>query len=184
MGNDDKKISGNELDDDDRGETVEIENADSRVSTTESTEKKSLWKKRAVILFAFVCLGITAVLSFNAWVVLPKEEPQKTAVIQVKRQAESLLKIDSFVIPYDKSNFSYVSLSVSFQVAENSLRNEIINKERFIRDKIYELLLTYFNQTAEIPTPEPVKDLIAKEVNGALSKGEVNKLYLTQFLFI
>jgi flagellar basal body-associated protein FliL len=184
MTNHNEKISGNELEDDNLDENAENGNDPSQVSPIETAGKKSLLTKRAVIVITTVCFCITAFISMSAWYVFSKETPRKAAVVEAENKEESLLKMDSFVIPYNKDNFSYISFSVSLCVPEGSLREEMITKKGLIRGKIYELVLTYLDQSGEIPAPEPVKGLIAESINDALSEGEVNELFLTQFLLI
>jgi flagellar basal body-associated protein FliL len=184
MEDDDTKISGNELGDSDSGEVETDQAGETREISTAVAQDKSPRRKRKLFLFAGLGVCVAILMSCIAWNAFFKAEEKTTAVIYAIRQEDSILALDSFVIPCSGGNFTYIALNVSFKVPAGPLRNEMEKKRAFIRAKIYDLLKTYIDQPGEIPIPEAIKDLIAKGVNGALSKGRVNELYLTQFLLI
>ncbi len=96
-----------------------------------------------------------------------------------------LPEFDLFVIPlqaHDK--FTYVSLSISFELGDNRLNSEFVQKKVLLRGIIYDILNRELNRVKEIPPVEDIKKFIIKEVNQSLTNGAVNKAYIMNFLAV
>jgi flagellar basal body-associated protein FliL len=184
MADNDKKFSGNELDDNIPDGVRGKGNDPSQVPPVETSGKKSFLAKWTAVLIAALCLCVTSLISLTTWYVFSKKASQKAVAIEAQKQEDSLLKMDSFVIPYNGDNYTYVSFDVSLRVPGGSMRDEITDKMGLIRGRIYELMLTYLDQSGEVLSPESVKGLIVESISSSLSEGEINDLFLTQFLFI
>jgi len=94
-------------------------------------------------------------------------------------------EFDLFVIPlkaHDK--FTYVSLSIAFDLANDKLKSEFIQKKVLLRGIIYDILNQEINRVNEIPPVEDLKKFIIKEVNHVLANGAVNRAYIMNFLAV
>jgi flagellar basal body-associated protein FliL len=184
MEDDDKKITGNELDEDDSLDTDDEEDDQAQEVASEKVVQKSSLKKKGIYMFAAVCLFVTVTIVFTVWYAIPEEKPNSDRVIQTKKIEKYTLKLDSFLIPYSQNQSSYISLDFSLDVPEGPLKRELIKKRGLIRGVVYELLVNYIDSLQGIPAPEKIKDVITQGVNGSLSKGKISELYLTQFIVI
>ena len=97
---------------------------------------------------------------------------------------DRVLKMESFVIPYGKSDSCYISFSVSIETSGKAMWDEIMEKMGIVRGNIYDRLLIDLSRVYEMPTPGSIKDTVIEGVNEALSGEKVFELYLTQFLII
>ena len=113
---------------------------------------------------------------------------QKEGTSQINRLAipkDQLLIFHSFVIPFKENRgFTYISLSISFNVPNIELKREMIEKKGRLRGIIYDMLREEMNKVKEIPPLEKLKESITRGVNTALSAGKVNKVYITNFLAV
>jgi flagellar basal body-associated protein FliL len=184
MANDDLKITGNELDDDEPAENAAVADEDSQAMPVETKGNKSFFKQPAKVLPATFFLVVTVAVAVYAWWPCFEEAPRKATATGVIEPKDTSMTMDAFVIPCNKGDFSYVSFNVCFQVPNDQLRNEIISKMGLIRGKIYESFLAYLDSSNDIPSPESAKDLIAENVNSVLSQGAVSKIFLTEFIVI
>ncbi|MBL7179784.1 MAG: flagellar basal body-associated FliL family protein [Desulfobacterales bacterium] len=182
----DEKFSGNELDEPiPVNESVEPNAEGSKGSPKEiepkDPEKKYKGKRK---LFVYAAIG----LCFLAGAVYyyrnnKKDEPSR--IDRLSAQPGSLLIFDSFVIPFNgHSEFTYISLSVSFKVPNNEVEKEMKGKRDRLRGVLYEMLKEEINRTAEVPALEKLKEYIIKRVNQLLSTGKVTEAYIMDFLAV
>lgn len=182
MKKEEEKLSGNELDDDDINEIVKGESDDPREEIAGKRREKSFWIKIGICLF--LSLFAALFLYFNIEHTPTPENLNNETTQKVRKQVKSFFEMDSFVIPYNKNSFNYISFKVSFYIPGDFFKNEMLDKNGEIRDKIYESLRGYFDRSDYIPSPGSVKDIVLNEVNRVLSGGNINELYLMQFLMM
>jgi flagellar basal body-associated protein FliL len=113
---------------------------------------------------------------------------QKGKIPELDRLAipkDQLLIFPSFVIPFrENKRFSYISLSIYFNLPNKELMREMIEKKGELRGIIYDILRMEINKLKEVPSLEELKGFIIREVNTALSAGKVNEVYITKFLAV
>ena len=89
------------------------------------------------------------------------------------------------MIPLRKSDtFTYLSIGMNFDVKEGQLRKEMIMKKTELRGIIYDLLDKEINHTETIPSLTTLKRLILKALNLCLSYGEIDGIYVEQYLAV
>jgi flagellar basal body-associated protein FliL len=113
---------------------------------------------------------------------------QKGKIPELDRLAipkDQLLIFPSFVIPFrENKRFSYISLSIYFNLPNKELMREMIEKKGELRGIIYDILRQEINKLKEVPSLEELKGFIIRGVNTALSAGKVNEVYITKFLAV
>ena len=99
---------------------------------------------------------------------------------------DQLLIFPSFVIPLIKENrkFTYISLSIYFNLPNKEIMGEMIEKKGELRGIIYDILREEINKTEEVPSMPELKGFIVRGVNAALSAGKVNEIYITKYLAV
>jgi len=180
------KVSGNELDESSMSEDVEAE------SISEEGNSKGIWAKhREKKRFSlFIALGLCLLIGIGYLCLKQKafdilQEEETTQLHRLKIPKDQLLLFHSFVIPLkEKKGFTYISLSISFNVPNKELKREIIAKKEQLRGIMYDILREEINKIEEIPPLEKIKGFIARRVNMALSAGKVSEVYVTKFLAV
>jgi flagellar basal body-associated protein FliL len=99
---------------------------------------------------------------------------------------DQLLIFPSFVIPLIKENrkFTYISLSIYFNLPNKEIMGEMIEKKGELRGIIYDILREEINKTEKVPSMPELKGFIVRGVNAALSAGKVNEIYITKYLAV
>jgi len=180
------KVSGDELDESFMSEDVDDE------SISVEGNSKGIWakyrgKKRLSLCIA---LGLCLLIGIGYFYLKEKafdipQEEKTTQLHGLKIPKDQLLLFPSFVIPLkEKKGFTYMSLSISFNVPNKELRQEIIAKKEQLRGIMYDILREEINKTKEIPPLEKIKGFLTRRVNMALSAGKVNEIYITNFLAV
>ena len=105
---------------------------------------------------------------------------------RLKIPKDQLLIFPSFVIPLIKENrrFTYISLSIYFNLPNKEIMGEMIEKKGELRGIIYDILREEINKTEKVPSMPELKGSIVKGVNAALSAGKVNEIYITKYLAV
>lgn len=95
------------------------------------------------------------------------------------------LKFGLFVIPIkEHDNFSFISLSIDFEMPNKEIEGEVIKNKDQLRGIIYDMLTKEINKKKELPSLPGLKESIIKEVNKALNAGKVNTVYVREFLAV
>jgi flagellar basal body-associated protein FliL len=98
---------------------------------------------------------------------------------------DQLLIFPSFVIPLKENRkFSYISLSIYFNLPNKEVMGEMIEKKGELRGIIYDILRAEINKTEEVPSMPELKGFIVRGVNAALSAGKVNEIYIIKYLAV
>jgi flagellar basal body-associated protein FliL len=99
-------------------------------------------------------------------------------------QKNQLLSFNSFIIPLKEQEKTYISLSISFDVQDKTLRQIMTERSSWIRGLIYDILREEVNINKEIPLLESLKIAIVEGIIAALPDIRIDKVYITQFLAI
>ena len=186
MQKNDDQFSGDELGE--SSKSIDKENG----SIPEEEKSKSSWakyrgKKRFSLFIAlglFLLIGIGYLYLKEKAFDIPQEE-ETTQLHRLKIPKDQLLLFHSFVIPLEeKKGLTYISLSISFNVPNKELRQEIVAKKEQLRFIMYDILREEINKIEEIPPLQTIKSFLTRRVNMALSAGKVNKVYITKFLAV
>ena len=95
------------------------------------------------------------------------------------------IRLDAFVIPFMKStNFTYVSLNISFSLRNGEIRAEMIEKKTRLRGIIFDRLNNEINLSEQIPSLEELKAIVMEEINRSLTSGKIHDAYVTDFLIM
>lgn len=97
-------------------------------------------------------------------------------------QKNKLLSFNSFIIPLKEQEKTYISLSISFDVQDKTLRQIMTERSSWIRGLIYDILREEVNINKEIPLLESLKIAIVEGIIAALPDIKIDKVYITQFL--
>ena len=152
MQENDEQFSGNELDKLSKSDSEESE------SISEEGNSKGIWakhrgKKRVSLCIA---LGLCLLIGIGYLCLKQKvfdilQEEETTQLHRLKIPKDQLLLFHSFVIPLkEKKGFTYISLSISFNVPNKELKREIIAKKEQLRGIMYDILREEINKIEEI----------------------------------
>ena len=154
---------------------------------------------KKLVLFIFILLGLSIMGGIGYFFTLRKKPPTSSEqkgdiprveerTVQIKQSIipkHQLLIFHSFVIPFkENKQFTYISLSISFNLPNKQLKREMIVKKHQLRGIIYEKLRQEINKKEEVPLLEELKEVIIRGVNIALSDGKVKEVYITEFLAV
>ena len=202
----DDQFSGTELDElgDEKGESNQVSGNELREeegeSIPEGEDPKSIRGKLREKKRLLLCIGIGLCLLIGTGYLYLKNKKYEIVfyqkeVNQKKEEApqfnrlpipkDQLLIFHSFVVPFKESKrFTYISLSIYFNVPNKELRREMIEKKDLLRGIIYDILREEINKIKEIPSLEKLKEFTIRGVNMGLSAGKVNEVYITKFLAV
>jgi len=185
MQEDDKQFEGNELDDSLTDNSAENTDSDSREEISDSAIEKPPGRRKIFFLIAAAAgLCIVAVISYFYWGKTLPENKKAPIAIRIPMEQDRLVELNSFVIPNSAKNFDYLTFNVSFKIKESKLKKEMEMNRDLLRGKLYDLLQTHINQQTHIPSIEIIKDIVESGVNGALTEGNIDGLYITKFIVI
>jgi flagellar basal body-associated protein FliL len=170
-------------------------NAVSKKGKTNKISKKYPWKRKAVLLFVWGSVVFIAFLSYPFVKIRPPSHSKSATKVElysvkplVRRfpiQNNHLVSYKSFIIPFgEKGKFTYISLSISFELPNKELMDEMIKKNSRIRGIIYGILNKNIDILKNISSLEKLKELIASSVNSVLTSGKVNEPIITDFSMI
>ena len=143
--------------------------------------KKHVWNKK--VLFYFVA-GILAVAALSSFPFL-KNRPKNVWISQLKwfpiQNCESI-KFEPFIIPFrEHGKFTYISLSISFELPNKELMDEMIEKNNWIRGIIYNILSENIYVLENVSALMKLKKFIIDGVNKVLTAGKVDKAIISDF---
>ena len=199
----DERFSGSELEEpaNEEGESVRVSvveldepGDEERELIPEEEKSKGIWGKyrEKPRLSLFIAIGLCLLMGIGYLYLKGKIfniiVDQKGKIPELDRLAipkDQLLIFPSFVIPFrENKRFSYISLSIYFNLPNKELMREMIEKKGELRGIIYDILRQEINKLKEVPSLEELKGFIIRGVNTALSAGKVNEVYITKFLAV
>lgn len=153
------------------------------------------WRRKLFLLLIWGTFVFAGLLSYPFFKNLPvgPMKPSKSQEISpkinvMKRfpvQSDRSVTFDSFIIPYEEhGKFTYISLSISFELPNEELRDEMYKKNTLIRGVIYMILSKNIKILTTVSSLERLKELITYSVNGVLAPGKVNDIIITDFLTV
>ncbi len=116
-----------------------------------------------------------------------KEDDNKKVNLQdytSEDQKNKLLSFNSFIVPLKEQEKTYISLNISFDIHDKTLRQMLIKRSSWIRGLIYDILREEVNINKEIPLLESMIIVIVEGIIGALPDITIDKVYITKYLAI
>jgi len=148
---------------------------------TKNKPKKHEWKKKALFYFVTGTLLLAGLLLYP----LLKNRQEIVWIPQLKWfriQNIKNIKFEPFIIPYrEHGKFTYISLSISFELPNKELMDEMIEKNNWIRGIIYNILSDNIYVLENVSSLMKLKQLIINGVNNLLTTGKIDKAIITDF---
>jgi flagellar basal body-associated protein FliL len=148
---------------------------------TKDKPKKHVWKKKA--FFCFVA-GLFVLVGLSLYPLL-KNRQENVWIPQLKWfliQDSKSIKFEPFIIPFrEHGKFTYISLSISFELPNKELMDEMIEKNNLIRGIIYNILSENIYVLENVSSLMKLKKLIINNVNNVITAGKVDKAIITDF---
>lgn len=143
--------------------------------------KKHVWKKKA--FFCFVT-GTLLLAGLSLYPLL-KNRSGHVWLPQLKWfsiQNSKSIKFEPFIIPFrEHGKFTYISLSISFELPNKELMDEMIEKNNWIRGIIYNILCDNIYVLENVSSLMKLKKFIVNNVNNILTAGKVDNAIITDF---
>jgi len=148
---------------------------------TKDKPKKHVRKKKAFFYFVTGTLLLAGISLYP----LLKNRPENVWIPQLKWfpiQNSKSIKFESFIIPFrEHGKFTYISLSISFELPNKELMGEMIEKNNWIRGIIYNILSENIYVLENVSSLMKLKKFIINNVNDVLTSGKVDKAIITDF---
>jgi flagellar basal body-associated protein FliL len=148
---------------------------------TKDKPKKHVWKKKAFFIFV---MGTLVLAGLSLYLFL-KTGLENVWIPQLKWfpiQNSKSIKFEPFIIPFrEQGKFTYISLSISFELPNKELMDEMIEKNNWIRGIIYDILSDNIYVLENVSSLMKLKKFIINGVNNVLSSGKVDKAMITEF---
>jgi flagellar basal body-associated protein FliL len=150
---------------------------------SENKEKKAFfqWRKKTffyLVTGIFVLAGLSSYLLLN----ISKENVWIPQLKWFAIQNAKSIKFEPFIIPFrEHGKFTYISLSISFELPNKELMDEMIEKNNWIRGIIYNILSENIYVLENISSLIKLKKFIINGVNNVLTAGKVDKAMITDF---
>ena len=152
-----------------------------RKNKTKNKPKKHVWKKRA---FFYLVTGTLVIAGLSLFPVL-KSRQKNVWIPQIKWfriQNYKSIKFEPFIIPFrEHGKFTYISLSICFELPNKELMDEMIEKNNWIRGIVYNILTDNIYVLENVSSLMKLKQFIIKGVNKVLKAGKVDKAFITDF---
>ena len=166
---------------DNMDKSEEKEKAFYRKKKTKNNPKKHVWKKKA---FFYLVMGALVITGLSLFPLL--ENRQKNVWIQQLKwfriQNYKSIKLEPFIVPFrEHGKFTYISLSISFELPNKELMDEMIEKNNWIRGIVYNILADNIYVLENVSSLMKLKQLIINGVNHVLKSGMVDNALITDF---
>ena len=141
----------------------------------------NIWNRRYFLfcaVVAFFLIGLSSYLFLK-----PKNEYIGTSIVKwFPVGANQYIKFEPFIIPFgEHGKFTYISLSISFELPNKELRDEMIEKNNWIRGIIYNILSENIYVLENVSSLMKLKKFIVNNVNNILTAGKVDNAIITDF---
>ena len=148
---------------------------------TKNKPKKYSWKQK---IFIYFVTGTLILAGFSLYPFL-KNRQKIMWIPKLKwfpiQNCESI-KLKPFIIPFrEKGKFTYISLSISFELPNKELMDEMIDKNNWIRGVIYNILSDNIYTLENVSSLMKLKQFIINGVNNVLTAGKVDNAIITEF---
>ncbi|MGD8982245.1 MAG: flagellar basal body-associated FliL family protein [Desulfobacterales bacterium] len=143
--------------------------------------KKHVGKKKVFFYFVTGTLLLAGLLLY----LLLNSRPDHVWISQLKWfpiQNSKSIKFEPFIIPFrEHGKFTYISLSISFELPNKELKDEMIEKNNWIRGIIYNILSENIYVLENVSSLMKLKKFIVNNVNNVLTAGKVDNAIITDF---
>jgi len=182
---DDKQLESNQLSDLSTDKSLENTDLETRKEVSEPTTEKPPGRRKILFLIAAAAglCTVAVIFYFYGEEALP-EKKNAPILMRIPMEQDRMVEFNSFVIPNSGKSFNYLTFNVSFKIKEGKQKKEMEMSRDLLRGKLYDLLQSHINQQGQIPSIEKIKDLVERGVNGALTEGNIDGLYITKFIVI
>jgi flagellar basal body-associated protein FliL len=141
--------------------------------------KKHVGKKKVFFYFVTGTLLLAGLLLY----LLLNSRPDHVWISQLKWfpiQNSKSIKFEPFIIPFrEHGKFTYISLSISFELPNKELKDEMIEKNNWIRGIIYNILSENIYVLENVSSLMKLKKFIVNNVNNVLTAGKVDNAIIT-----
>ena len=153
----------------------------SRKKNIKNKPKKHVWKKKA---FFYFVTGTLLLAGLSLYPLL-KNRSDHVWIPQLKWfhiQNSKSIKFEAFIIPFrEHGKFTYISLSISFELPNKELMDEMTEKNNWIRGIIYNILCDNIYVLENVSSLMRLKKFIINNVNDILTSGKVNEAIISDF---
>lgn len=158
----------------------------------EAPERKAGGKGRkiAVVLAIVVGAGLGAGVAYSQFGVIDRTAQgllgadNDTGGAKKPVKYGEFMQIEGLVVnPAGTGGVRYLMVSVGLEAADPAVLEEVTAKDVVVRDAVIGLLSAKTVETlADIGNRDGMKEEIRLTINGILGKGEIDRLYFTQFM--
>jgi flagellar basal body-associated protein FliL len=152
-----------------------------RKKKSKNKPKKHVWKKKA---FFYLVTGTLVIAGLSLFPLLNNRQ-KSVWIPQLKWfriQNYKSIKFEPFIIPFrEHGKFTYISLSISFELPNKELMDEMIEKNNRIRGIVYNILTDNIYVLENVSSLMKLKQFIINGVNNILTSGKVDKALITDF---
>jgi flagellar basal body-associated protein FliL len=155
--------------------------SDSEKKIIKEPSRKYLWKRKPFMFLVWGTLIFVVFLSYPFFK-NRRANPEMPSVKWFSVRNDRSIRFESFIIPFkEHGKFTYISLSISFELPNKELMDEMIEKNNRIRGIIYSILSKDINILENVSSLKKLKAFIIDSVNGVLTAGKVNEAIITDF---
>ncbi|MBW2067199.1 MAG: hypothetical protein JRJ03_20020 [Deltaproteobacteria bacterium] len=150
----------------------------------ESQAEKSRKKPYIFIAAGLFALSLVSYLALRQIGPIHKKDmPLKDGHIKIQKQ--DMVTFDPFIIPFEgNSSFAYLYLSISFELPNKELREEVAGKREWLRGIIYDRLRRHLMRAKNLPSPEDLKPFIKENLREILAPQKLKEVYIIDFLAV
>ena len=204
---DELEESGNELDEsapdegefsrdelEELGDDLDESEDEAEESVPSEAGFKGIWEKykRGKALWLFMATGLFVLTGLGYFFMrgektdtLPHQKVASTQYIDLTIQQNQILVFKPFIIPFEEhTKFTYISLSISFNLPNREIKGEIVEKKDQLRGILYDILRKEINRAEEVPSLEKLKEFITNGTNAVLSTGIIKEVYINKFMAV
>ncbi len=153
------------------------------------------WIRKTFLVFLWETFILILLLSYpflnklHVNPVISQVNSQATTMKQKMKlfpvQTDRSIKFDSFIIPFEEhGRFTYISLSISFELPNKELMDEMAQKNTLLRGIIYSILIKNIKILTNVSSLENLKKLITHNVNDVLTAGKVKEPIISDFSMV
>lgn len=150
---------------------------------------ESMAEKSRKKLYIFVAAGLVALSAVSYFALQQmgflhkKDMPLRDERTEI--QGPDRVTFDSFIIPFERdSGFAYLCLSISCELPNKEIKEEMEGKREWLRGVIYDSIRRHMMSATPSPSPEDLKALIKEDLRGILAPQELMEVYIIHFLAV
>lgn len=135
---------------------------------------------------------MVTLVALGAWLGMNRHEPLALALANMRPAADTTVviqyglfsQIDGIVInPADAGAHRFLMVSIGLEAGHARVLDEVAEKDVVLRDAVMNRLgVLTVAELADIRQREALKESLRHEINRHLRRGELDRLYFTQFV--